>query len=96
MYERIGLAVMLGALLCASTTLGAGTDRVSKSPHHHGGAVSRRRYGGSSVPLAAREQRGVLGQQIVIENRAGARADASAPTVLRSPPDGYTVLCAPS
>jgi tripartite-type tricarboxylate transporter receptor subunit TctC len=46
--------------------------------------------------LAAEKAGGVLGQQIVIENRAGgAGGRVGTESVLRSPPDGYTVLCAP-
>jgi tripartite-type tricarboxylate transporter receptor subunit TctC len=46
--------------------------------------------------LAAEKAGGILGQQIVIENRAGgAGGRVGTESVLRSPPDGYTILCAP-
>ena len=46
--------------------------------------------------LAADKAGGILGQSIVIENRAGgAGGRVGTASVLRSPPDGYTLLCAP-
>ena len=37
-----------------------------------------------------------LGQPVVIENRPGAGATLAAETVVRAPPDGYTLLAATS
>ena len=46
--------------------------------------------------LAADKAGVILGQQIVIENRAGgAGGRIGTETVMRSTPDGYTILCAP-
>src|SRR5215470_6157442 len=46
--------------------------------------------------LAAQKAGPVLGQAIVIENRAGgAGGRVGTETVMRSAPDGYTLLCAP-
>jgi tripartite-type tricarboxylate transporter receptor subunit TctC len=46
--------------------------------------------------FAADKASGVLGQQMVIENRpGGAGGRVGTETVLRAPPDGYTLLCAP-
>ncbi|MCC6779319.1 MAG: tripartite tricarboxylate transporter substrate binding protein [Hyphomicrobiales bacterium] len=46
--------------------------------------------------LAAEKASVALGQQVVIENRAGgAGGRVGTESVLRAPPDGYTLLCAP-
>jgi tripartite-type tricarboxylate transporter receptor subunit TctC len=46
--------------------------------------------------LAAEKAGAILGQQMIIENRpGGAGGRVGTESVLRSPPDGYTLLCAP-
>jgi tripartite-type tricarboxylate transporter receptor subunit TctC len=46
--------------------------------------------------IAAEKAGSILNQQIVVENRAGgAGGRVGTESVLRSPPDGYTLLCAP-
>jgi tripartite-type tricarboxylate transporter receptor subunit TctC len=45
--------------------------------------------------IAAEKAGSILNQQIVVENRAGgAGGRVGTESVLRSPPDGYTLLCA--
>ena len=47
--------------------------------------------------LAADRASRLLGQQIVVDNRAGgAGGRVGTEFVLHAPPDGYTLLCAPS
>jgi tripartite-type tricarboxylate transporter receptor subunit TctC len=50
--------------------------------------------GGADIParLAAGPMQQILGQTMVIENRAGASGSVAAGMVAQSPPDGYTVL----
>ena len=46
--------------------------------------------------FAADKAGGILGQQIVVENRpGGAGGRVGTEQVMRAPPDGYTLLCAP-
>jgi tripartite-type tricarboxylate transporter receptor subunit TctC len=96
MNERIGIGVMLGALLCASTT---SVHVQTAFPNRPITMVVPLPAGGTADLLcrfAAEKASAVLGQQIVIENRAGgAGGRVGTESVLRSPPDGYTVLCAP-
>ncbi len=46
--------------------------------------------------LIAERLSGTLGQQVVVENRAGAGATIGAQAAARSPADGYTLLLAPT
>jgi tripartite-type tricarboxylate transporter receptor subunit TctC len=88
--------VMLAALTIAAVT----------SAHAQGGFPSRSitmvvplPAGGTAdllCRLAADKASANLGQQVVIENRAGgAGGRVGIDSVLRATPDGYTVLCAP-
>src|SRR5947208_6825321 len=85
---------MLGALLCASAL-----QAQSAFPIHAITMVVPLPAGGTAdllCRLAADKASGLLGQQIVIENRAGgAGGRVGTESVLRSSPDGYTLLCAP-
>jgi len=97
MFERIatGLVCGMSLLACASGVAHAQTS----FPNRPITLVVPLPAGGTADLLcrfAAEKASGLLGQQVVIENRAGgAGGRVGTESVLRSPPDGYTVLCAP-
>ena len=96
MNERIAMGVMLGVLLGASLSPLQGQVAFPNRPIT---MVVPLPAGGTAdllCRLAAEKASAVLGQQIVIDNRAGgAGGRVGTESVLRSPPDGYTLLCAP-
>jgi tripartite-type tricarboxylate transporter receptor subunit TctC len=87
---------MVGALACASTP---SVRAQTTFPNRPVTMVVPLPAGGTADLLcrfAAEKASAMLGQQIVIENRAaGAGGRVGTESVLRSPADGYTVLCAP-
>jgi tripartite-type tricarboxylate transporter receptor subunit TctC len=97
MFERIatGLVCAMSLLACASGVAHAQTS----FPNRPITMVVPLPAGGTADLLcrfAAEKASGLLGQQVVVENRAGgAGGRVGTESVLRSPPDGYTVLCAP-
>src|ERR1700704_6366121 len=97
MFERIatGVVCAMTLLACASGVAHAQTS----FPNRPITMVVPLPAGGTADLLcrfAAEKASGILGQQIVIENRAGgAGGRVGTESVLRSPPDGYTLLCAP-
>ena len=42
--------------------------------------------------ILAQEMAGTLGQQVVIDNRAGAQGNIGTAIVAKAPPDGYTIV----
>jgi tripartite-type tricarboxylate transporter receptor subunit TctC len=97
MFERIAtvLVCAMSLLACASGVAHAQTS----FPNRPITMVVPLPAGGTADLLcrfAAEKASGLLGQQVVVENRAGgAGGRVGTESVLRSPPDGYTVLCAP-
>jgi tripartite-type tricarboxylate transporter receptor subunit TctC len=96
MFERIatGLVCGMSLLACASVA-----QAQTSFPNRPISMVVPLPAGGTADLLcrfAAEKASSLLGQQIVIENRAGgAGGRVGTESVLRSPPDGYTILCAP-
>jgi tripartite-type tricarboxylate transporter receptor subunit TctC len=97
MLKRVGLGAAFGAALTAAA-IGAAWGEAA-FPNHPITMVVPLPAGGTADLLcrfAAEKASGILGQQVVIENRAGgAGGRVGTESVLRSPPDGYTLLCAP-
>ena len=103
MYVRIGLVF---AAVLAASALGAALGASVGPAFGQAGFPTRPitmvvplPAGGTADLLcrfAAEKASGVLGQQVVIENRAGgAGGRVGTEAVLRAAPDGYTLLCAP-
>ena len=96
MFERIatGLVCGMSLLACASVA-----QAQTSFPNRPITMVVPLPAGGTADLLcrfAAEKASSLLGQQVVIENRAGgAGGRVGTELVLRSPPDGYTILCAP-
>jgi tripartite-type tricarboxylate transporter receptor subunit TctC len=95
MFERIatGLVCGMSLLACASVA-----QAQTSFPNRPITMVVPLPAGGTADLLLFRRGKAssLLGQQVVIENRAGgAGGRVGTESVLRSPPDGYTILCAP-
>jgi tripartite-type tricarboxylate transporter receptor subunit TctC len=96
MFEPIatGLVCGMSLLACASVA-----QAQASFPNRPITMVVPLPAGGTADLLcrfAAEKASSLLGQQVVIENRAGgAGGRVGTESVLRSPPDGYTILCAP-
>jgi len=96
MRQLVGLWTLLGLLLASA----AGAAQAQTGyPSRPITMVVPLPAGGTADLLcrfAAEKASGVLGQQVVIENRpGGAGGRVATEAVLRAPPDGYTLLCAP-
>jgi tripartite-type tricarboxylate transporter receptor subunit TctC len=97
MIHRVGLGMALGAVLVSSvieTARGQGAF-----PSRPITMVVPLPAGGTADLLcrfAADRASSALGQQVVVENRAGgAGGRVGTEAVMRAAPDGYTLLCAP-
>jgi tripartite-type tricarboxylate transporter receptor subunit TctC len=96
MRQVVGLCTLLGLLLASATGAAQAQTGYPSRPIT---MVVPLPAGGTADLLcrfAAGKASGVLGQQVVIENRpGGAGGRVATEAVLRAPPDGYTLLCAP-
>lgn len=84
-------AVLMAALAAAAPLAGAQTDFPNKPirllvGYNAGGGVD------ALARMLATRLPGILGQQVIVENRAGATGMIAADLVARSAPDGYTLL----
>ena len=89
------LAAVLGVVICALSPGPASADYPDKVvriivPVAAGGGVD------VMARLLAQRLGDRLGQQFIVENRAGAAGVIGTKSVIRSPADGYTLLYAPS
>ena len=96
MRQVVGLCTLLGLLLASATGAAQAQTGYPSRPIT---MVVPLPAGGTADLLcrfAAEKASGLLGQQVVIENRpGGAGGRVATEAVLRAPPDGYTLLCAP-
>jgi tripartite-type tricarboxylate transporter receptor subunit TctC len=96
MRQLVGLGTLLGLLLASA--IGAAQAQTGY-PSRPITMVVPLPAGGTADLLcrfAAEKASGLLGQQVVIENRpGGAGGRVATEAVLRAAPDGYTLLCAP-
>ena len=97
MFERIAIGAFCGISLLAGA--GGAAQAQTNFPSRPITMVVPLPAGGTADLLcrfAAEKASTLLGQQMVVENRAGgAGGRVGTESVLRSPADGYTVLCAP-
>jgi tripartite-type tricarboxylate transporter receptor subunit TctC len=98
--DRIGVYVGLLGFLAAAVGLGTVTVVTAQSyPQQTITLVVPLTAGGGPDVLCrvvADKLRNVFGQQIIVENRAGAGGNIGAESVARAVPDGHTLLCSPS
>jgi len=93
-----GAAVVL-ALCCAASLAHAQNDEAKNYPQRTIRLIVPYAPGGGTDILgrvAAQELSEVLGQPVIVENKAGAGAIIGTELVAKSKPDGYTLLVAPS
>jgi tripartite-type tricarboxylate transporter receptor subunit TctC len=94
MFLRIVGAILAALLACSGAELQAQTAYPSRPitiviPLAAGATAD------TLTRMVADRLRGILGQQIVIENRTGAGGNIGAEYVAHAAPDGYTLLSAP-
>ena len=97
MLRQIGLGLVSAAVLAAPVPASAQVQ--ASFPTRQITLVVPLPAGGTADLLcrfAAEKASAILGQQVVVENRpGGAGGRVGTEQVMRSPPDGYTLLCAP-
>ncbi|MBI4189180.1 MAG: tripartite tricarboxylate transporter substrate binding protein [Betaproteobacteria bacterium] len=83
-----------GVLAVGLTVLGAGAARGQEYPNRPVRIIAGSPGGGVdfAARLIAQELAGSLGRQVIVENRGSGGGAIAAQTVVRAPPDGYTLL----
>lgn len=87
------------ATLCAAACLTAGSARADTFPSHPITIVVPFSPGGAVDALGrmlASKLTTILGQSVIVENRAGAAGSIGINSVARATPDGYTLLYSPN
>jgi tripartite-type tricarboxylate transporter receptor subunit TctC len=88
---------VVGLLMCAGGALGQGQSNLSNYPSRPIRVIVPVAVGGATdivARIASNRLSQVIGQQLVIDNRAGAGGIIGTETVARATPDGYTLLFA--
>src|ERR1051326_6867871 len=93
--KNFGMICRRGLLLMLASAMVAGPATAQDWPSKPARIIVPYAAGGNSdsmARLAAQRLSEALGQQFVVENRIGANGAIAADTVVRAPPDGYTLL----
>src|SRR6195256_4410396 len=96
MRQLVGLCALLGLLLASAAGAAQAQTGYPSRPITMVVPLPARGPAALLCRFAAKKASGVLGQQVVIENRpGGAGGRVATEAVLRAAPDGHTLLCAP-
>lgn len=91
--RRLGIHIFACALACGATGIAVAQPYPTKSIRLIVGS-SVGGGGDTFARVTAQGLSNVLGQQVIIDNRAGAGGNIGADLVAKAPPDGYTLLFA--
>lgn len=95
-YTCVGTAALVAAVCVATSPVAHAQETYPVKPVRLVVASSPGGGTDTTARIIAPKLTEQLGQQVVVENRAGAATMIGSEHVVRSPPDGYTLLIAPS